>query len=451
MSLKLLAEQLILACPDQPAGRTEVPLYIPRELSRQRLSFHSPVVLYASPNNSGALAVAKALCAGMGRTIEVVEETSRATHMLLYLNQLTYQGDAGELLADELRAARGGAGRGRARRVSVEEGGAEQTGRARARSLFTLHRSAAPLPIVMAHENDPDKGGCEFAHCLATVPRVCGPPACLFLLAVYATLLRPPFLWARQTPHDLVTDGLYKALALALQPGPFWPVSVALLAKALGADSGARDGTGFRTADTVLQAARGGSVATAADSSRATEGGSAWRRSTLAVWLSKYGKPSSSATPCGDQEPDPSAKPEASSPDQSHGGGSGRWRNGRAQAAVSMWLSKRAREGGSSDGGSHSPCGGTAEGQSRRSSGLRGARGAPSSRSPAAALFSRRSRPPPREQLGPGAGQPGQAAWAKDRSGALAAHTRGSRRESRSYSVTAESPRHQPTKFAADV
>ena len=142
-------------------------------------------------------------------TIEVVEETSRATHMLLYLNQLTYQGDAGELLADELRAARGVAGRGRARRVSVgrvsvEEGGAEQAGRARARSLFTLHRSAAPLPIVMAHENDPDKGGCEFALCLDTVRRVCGPPACLFLLAMYATLLRPPFLWARQTPRDLV-------------------------------------------------------------------------------------------------------------------------------------------------------------------------------------------------------------------------------------------------------
>ena len=57
------------------------------------------------------------------------------------------------------------------------------------------------------------------------------------------------------TPGDLIADGLYKALALALYPGSFWPVSVALVAKALGATrgtrrdgfttiSGMRDGTG---------------------------------------------------------------------------------------------------------------------------------------------------------------------------------------------------------------
>ena len=32
------------------------------------------------------------------------------------------------------------------------------------------------------------------------------------------------------TPQDLIVDGLYKALALALYPGPFWPVSVVLVA-----------------------------------------------------------------------------------------------------------------------------------------------------------------------------------------------------------------------------
>ena len=41
---------------------------------------------------------------------------------------------------------------------------------------------------------------------------------------------------------------------------------------------------------------------------------------------------------------------------------------------------------------------------------------------------------------------------AKERSGALAAHTKGSRRESRSYSITAEStPRHSPSPLSADV
>ena len=37
------------------------------------------------------------------------------------------------------------------------------------------------------------------------------------------------------TPGDLIVDGLYKALALASHPGAFWPVTVALVAKALGA------------------------------------------------------------------------------------------------------------------------------------------------------------------------------------------------------------------------
>ena len=37
------------------------------------------------------------------------------------------------------------------------------------------------------------------------------------------------------TPQDLINDGLYSALALAAYPGCFWPVSLALVARALGA------------------------------------------------------------------------------------------------------------------------------------------------------------------------------------------------------------------------
>ena len=37
------------------------------------------------------------------------------------------------------------------------------------------------------------------------------------------------------TPQDLISDGLYETLALASFPGAFWPVSVALVARALGA------------------------------------------------------------------------------------------------------------------------------------------------------------------------------------------------------------------------
>ena len=60
---------------------------------------------------------------------------------------------------------------------------------------------------------------------------------------------------ARQTPQDLLQDGLYKPLALALYPGPFWPVSVALVALNLGAVDLGSSGEGFSTASAVLDAA----------------------------------------------------------------------------------------------------------------------------------------------------------------------------------------------------
>ena len=62
------------------------------------------------------------------------------------------------------------------------------------------------LPIVMAHENDEERDGCEFATFFST------------------------------TPGDLVSDGLYKALAVAFVHGSAHrQVSLALFAKALGA------------------------------------------------------------------------------------------------------------------------------------------------------------------------------------------------------------------------
>ena len=196
VSLKLLAEQLLLGSPVYTPE--QLPLYVPGELARQRLSFPSTVALYASPNNPGAAAVAARLreaMASLGVTETPAPATedggdSRydppgATHMLLYLCHETYVGKEGEALAEELRLAR-----------------------------------KADFPIVMLHENDMDNGGgCEFGRFFET------------------------------TPQDLINSGLYKALALAAYPGVFWPVSVALVAKALGARS-VRSG-GFKTATTV--------------------------------------------------------------------------------------------------------------------------------------------------------------------------------------------------------
>ena len=93
----------------------------------------------------------------------------RPTHFLLYLNVDTFNGEAGIQLANELRIAR-----------------------------------AAGLPVVMAHENDPERGGCEFSR------------------------------FFRTTPEDLINGGLYKALAFAFYSGPHHrPVSMAQVAMAL--------------------------------------------------------------------------------------------------------------------------------------------------------------------------------------------------------------------------
>ena len=96
-----------------------------------------------------------------------------ATYFVLYLNDQTYLHEAGAKLADDLRTARA-------------EGSTNE--------------------IVMVHENDQQRGGCTFGT-----------------------------FFDGRTPEDLLIDGLYKALAVALYPGAFWPVSVALVARAMGA------------------------------------------------------------------------------------------------------------------------------------------------------------------------------------------------------------------------
>jgi hypothetical protein len=169
MSLQLLSEQLLLSCPTYATAKS-LPLYVPGEVTLQRIQFSCPVVLYASKNNPGAAAAAAMLVEGVD-ALSVTEAPPAlggvaATHFLLYLAHETYVGEVGDALAEELREAR-----------------------------------ASHLPLVMLHENDMDNGGCEFARFFET------------------------------TPQDLIAGGLYTALAFANYPGPFRPISIALTQK----------------------------------------------------------------------------------------------------------------------------------------------------------------------------------------------------------------------------
>ncbi|EOD35585.1 hypothetical protein EMIHUDRAFT_98575 [Emiliania huxleyi CCMP1516] len=153
VSLKVIAEALLLKTPKY-ARKRSLPLYIPGEVRAKDLAFHKPVVLWASTLNAGARDLAAAVVAAVaGGKISITAATpsrlsslprssgsggddDEATHMLLYLNRVTWAGDGAEALAEQVRAAR-----------------------------------EARLPIVMAHENDAVRNGCIFGHFFEVTPR----------------------------------------------------------------------------------------------------------------------------------------------------------------------------------------------------------------------------------------------------------------------------------------
>jgi len=87
----------------------------------------------------------------------------RTAVFLLYLNDKTFLHAAGKTLAEELR---------------------------------TVRAEGSTVQVIMVHENENARGGCDFG-----------------------------IFFDGRTPQDLLQGGLFKALALALYPGMFWPVS----------------------------------------------------------------------------------------------------------------------------------------------------------------------------------------------------------------------------------
>ena len=97
-------------------------------------------MLWASPFDEGADELATELATNFsGLTVSTAEEAGDATHMLLYLNADTW---SDERLAEQVKQAR-----------------------------------QDRLKIVMAHENDLDRGGCEFAKFFETTPQERCPSA----------------------------------------------------------------------------------------------------------------------------------------------------------------------------------------------------------------------------------------------------------------------------------
>ena len=104
------------------------------ELRIRAFGFSTFAKVWASPANAGARELAEELVAAFpGLIVSTAEEAGDATHMLLYLNEHSF---SDERLAEQVTQAR-----------------------------------QDRLPIVMAHENDPDLGGCQFSSFFEVTPQ----------------------------------------------------------------------------------------------------------------------------------------------------------------------------------------------------------------------------------------------------------------------------------------
>jgi hypothetical protein len=223
-----------------PPGE-ELSLVLPGEVNIAKLALPRPLVLWCSAANPGAAAVAHELkdaLASGGGTIRVLERRpdvrlleaqGKSAVMLLYLNKDTWAAQP-SVLEHDVRATYSfahGLGASLVRMSSnmreLRRMGSSLNGRGAGAA------SADKIRIVLVHEADPAKGGCEFGTFFGT------------------------------TPQGLIDEGIYKDIAIALHMPPHRAVSLALVVQALGA-----------TKDTARLASRRGSRRAKAKASMTT-------------------------------------------------------------------------------------------------------------------------------------------------------------------------------------
>ena len=182
--------------------RNELSLVLPGEVNIANLALPRPLVLWCSTGNPGAAAMAHELndaLAGDGDAIQVVERRpdvrvleaqGKSVAMLLYLNKDTWAAQPGELERD-VRATYSfahGLGAGLVRMASNMRELRRMGSSLDERGAGAV--SADKIRIVLVHEADPAKGGCEFGTFFGT------------------------------TPQGLIDEGIYKDIAIALHTPP---------------------------------------------------------------------------------------------------------------------------------------------------------------------------------------------------------------------------------------
>ena len=221
----------------------QLSLVLPGEVNIAELALPRPLVLWCSAGNPGAAAMAHELkhaLASAGDAIQVVERQpdvqvleaeGKSVVMLLYLNKDTWAEP--RALEHDVRATHNFAHGLGASLVRMASNMREL--RRMGSSLEKRGSGAAStnkIRIVLVHESDPAKGGCQFGTFFGT------------------------------TPQGLIDEGIYKDIAIALHTPPHRAVSLALVAQALGA-----------TKDAARLLARRGNVKRCSFSSASTSSG----------------------------------------------------------------------------------------------------------------------------------------------------------------------------------
>ena len=154
LTLKLIATKMLSSGPRYSelavlSKVKELVLIQPGELNVSKLALPELLVLWCSAGNPGASDVATELVSSMASDddairvvtsmpdVQALKDDGESAIMLLYLNKDTWV-KQGEVLERDVRAAR-----------KLQPG----------------------LKIVMVHENDKEKGGCEFADLFGTTPQ----------------------------------------------------------------------------------------------------------------------------------------------------------------------------------------------------------------------------------------------------------------------------------------
>jgi len=247
ISLKMVAARLLHATPKFDSRPMPV-LYVPGEISRLPLGFKKRTHLFVSPKNPGAAVLADELRSRYrsgGRTARDDAQAFGFSYNMpasmanVNLNDTNHvfggiddiRSVAGAVFETSFETARaaletrfGKLGRisarlstlGRASKKNANQGPATHMLLYLAHSTFegedgndladeVRRARAAGVPVILVHEVDPENGGCPFSRFFET------------------------------TPQDLISNGLYKTIAIAFPAYPHRSASYALLARALGA------------------------------------------------------------------------------------------------------------------------------------------------------------------------------------------------------------------------